>query len=382
MVLDSIRYQRGHLEVLDQLRLPFHSVYVAITSVDEAIRAIRVMRVRGAPAIAMVGILSIAVELCKAEFDSTKSLETYVKGALDSLVSARPTAVNIANARKRLVVMLESLQKETGMTVIEGIEAIYSEDLETNKLIGEEGATAISSTFPDNRAGVVLTHCNTGSLATSGYGTALGIIRSLHNNGSLEHVYFTETRPVNQGARLTSLELLNDKIPCTMVCDSAVAWLMRKQRINAVIVGNIVMIHLLPVLLNEPSSSSGADCVAMNGDVANKIGTYGIAITALHHHVPFFVAFPTTTLSMSTPTGDHVKIEMRGGNEMRRISGVMTAPVETPCWNPAFDITPSTLVTGGYVTERGLCRADGLQSLLPLQPDAEGNKPDAAAFPN
>ncbi|CDW56733.1 Methylthioribose-1-phosphate isomerase [Trichuris trichiura] len=371
MVLDSIRYQRGHLEVLDQLRLPFHSVYVAITSVDEAIRAIRVMRVRGAPAIAMVGILSIAVELCKAEFDSTKSLENYVKGALDLLVSARPTAVNIANARRRLVVLLESLQKETEFpavvtaslcSVIEGIEAIYNEDLETNKLIGEEGATAISSTFPDNRAGVVLTHCNTGSLATSGFGTALGIIRSLHHNGSLEHVYFTETRPVNQGARLTSFELLNDKIPCTMVCDSAVAWLMRKQRINAVIVG--------------------ADCVAMNGDVANKIGTYGIAITALHHHVPFFVAFPTTTLSMSTPTGDHVKIEMRGGNEMRRISGVMTAPVETPCWNPAFDITPSTLVTGGYVTERGLCRADGLQSLLPLQPEAEGNKPNAEAFPN
>uniref|UniRef100_A0A5S6QMZ3 Methylthioribose-1-phosphate isomerase n=2 Tax=Trichuris muris TaxID=70415 RepID=A0A5S6QMZ3_TRIMR len=369
MVLDSIRYRRGSLEILDQLRLPFHSVYVAIMTVDEAVRAIRIMRVRGAPAIAMVGILSIAVELSKMEFETAKALEDYVKNALDQLVAARPTAINMSNARKRLVVMLESLRKETSMPlqrmkncIMDAIESMYSEDMATNKLIGEIGAAAISSTFVESRSGVVLTHCNTGSLATSGYGTALGVIRSLHSNGSLGHVYFTETRPVNQGARLTAFELLNDKIPCTMVCDSAVAWLMRKQKINAVVVG--------------------ADCVAMNGDVANKIGTYSIAIMALHHNIPFFVVFPTTTLSISTPTGDHMVIEMRNGNEMRRISGVMTAPVNTPCWNPAFDITPSSLVTGGYVTERGVCHADGLQSLLPLQAQTESEKLNEGSLPN
>lgn len=340
MSLQAIKYENGILEILDQLLLPGQSKYVTVKGVEDGWRVINTMQVRGAPAIAIVGCLSLCVELQKEEIDSKKTLRQEVEGKLNYLVSARPTAVNMKIAADELISLVNALDKDDSVSPAEmkerflsTIEAMLEKDISDNQAIGENGTAAILSRVQGDGLVRVLTHCNTGSLATAGYGTALGVIRSLHSHKRLEHVYCTETRPYNQGARLTAFELVHEKIPSTLICDSMVAALMRARSISAVVVG--------------------ADRVAANGDTANKIGTYQIAVVAKYHGVPFYVCAPLTSIDLGIPSGDHIVIEERPDREMTHIGELRIAARGISCWNPAFDVTPASLIAG-IVTEKGV----------------------------
>ncbi|XP_063216610.1 methylthioribose-1-phosphate isomerase [Bacillus rossius redtenbacheri] len=350
MTLRSIVYENGKLEILDQLLLPNVTKYVRIGGVEEGWRAINSMQVRGAPAIAIVGCLSLAVELQKEVFNDKKIIRQEVEGKLNYLVSARPTAVNMKLAAQVLINFINELDEndtvgaeEMKRGFISAIEAMLEKDIVDNRAIGEAGAQAILAGTPEDNAVRILTHCNTGSLATAGYGTALGIVRTLHAHKRLEHVYCTETRPYNQGARLTAYELVHERIPSTLVCDSMVAALMRSRSVSAVVVG--------------------ADRVAANGDTANKIGTYQIAVVARHHNVPFYVAAPFTSIDTSIPSGEYIVIEERPDHEMTHIGEHRIAAPGIGCWNPAFDVTPAPLITA-IITERGVYKPNELQKYV------------------
>jgi len=210
--------------------------------------------------------------------------------------------------------------------------------------VGKFGADDIIKRCGHENKVTVLTHCNTGSLATAGYGTALGIIRNLQERGKLERAYFTETRPYNQGARLTGFEMVHDNIPATLICDSMVGALMKTKRIDAVV--------------------TGADRGTLNGDVANKIGTYGLAVLAQYHRVPFYIAMPTTSYDPTLKSGDDIRIEERPAVELLEVGGTRIAAPGVECWNPAFDVTPAELITGGIVTEFGVFEAKRLKEAM------------------
>nr|CAI5825656.1 unnamed protein product [Callosobruchus analis] len=302
MTLRAIRYENSNLEILDQLLLPAQSKYIQVKGVEDGWKVINKMQVRGAPAIAIVGCLSLAVELRNEKFDSKQQMRHEIEGKLNYLVSSRPTAVNMKIAAEDLIDLANQLSKDPNITLEEmkaSVEDMLTKDIADNKAIGEIGAKEILSRVSGDSLCRILTHCNTGSLATAGYGTALGVIRSLHAMKRLEHVYCTETRPYNQGARLTAFELVHDKIPATLIVDSMVAAVMKHRNITAVVVG--------------------ADRVAANGDTANKIGTYQMAVLAKYHGVPFFVAAPLTSVDLKVPSGDHIIIEERPDREMTHI---------------------------------------------------------------
>lgn len=346
MTLQSIKYTEGKLEILDQLLLPGESIYIEVKGVEDGWKAINKMQVRGAPAIAIVGSLSLAVEIYPEEFESKNRLRQEIEGKLNYLVSARPTAVNMKIAADELIGIANKLSQDENISVhdmkekfLKTIEAMLDKDILDNKAIGKHGANAILRNLTNDNALRLLTHCNTGSLATAGYGTALGIVRKLHELGKLEHVYCTETRPYNQGARLTAFELVHEKLPATLILDSMVAALMRSKNIAAVVVG--------------------ADRVAANGDTANKIGTYQIAVIAKHHGVPFYIAAPLTSIDLTIPSGDHIKIEERPKKEMTHIGESRIAAPGINCWNPAFDVTPSALITA-IITEKGVFKPENL----------------------
>lgn len=221
------------------------------------------------------------------------------------------------------------------------MESVLDDDIATNKSIGRHGAEHILQSVADKAS--ILTHCNTGSLATGGYGTALGVVRCLHGMGKLKHVYCTETRPYNQGARLTAYELVHDKIPSTLICDSMCALLMQRREISAVVVG--------------------ADRVVSNGDTANKIGTFQLAIAAKYHGVPLYIAAPVTTIDFGLKSGDEITIEERPNKEMLFVGSQRVAAEGIGCWNPAFDVTPAELITGGIITEKGVFEANNLKVL-------------------
>lgn len=353
-MLQAIRYRAGTLEVLDQLRLPHESCYVTVADAEAAWEAIHSMKVRGAPAIAMVAALGLASELSRAELpESPGELARHVRRRLDYLQTSRPTAVNLANMAAQLGQLADTLSRQEGLSVQDmcsricaEAEGMLAKDVATNRAIGRYGAEHIVANCTGGRAArlSVLTHCNTGSLATAGYGTALGVVRHLHEQGNLERAYCTETRPYNQGSRLTAYELLHDCIPATLICDSMVAALMATRRVDAVVVG--------------------ADRVTANGDTANKIGTYQLAICARHHGVPLYVASPTTTVDPGKATGKEIPIEERPAAEMTSVQGVPLAPKGIECWNPAFDVTPAELITGGIITERGVFPASRVLDCL------------------
>ncbi|XP_075231127.1 methylthioribose-1-phosphate isomerase [Lycorma delicatula] len=352
MTLEAIKYHNGKLQILDQLLLPTKLQYLAIEGVEDGWKAINTMQVRGAPAIAIVGSLSLAVELLKDNFTSKKVLRQEIEGKLNYLISARPTAVNMKTAAQSLIALANKLDADPSADVdsmrsrfVAVIEQMLDDDINDNKSIGHYGAISIinqsllsDGDSPNNNGNsdkiTVLTHCNTGSLATAGYGTALGVIRALNKRKKIERVYFTETRPYNQGARLTAYELAHENIPAILICDSAVSALMNTRRISAVIVG--------------------ADRITANGDTANKIGTYQIAVAAKYHGVPFYVAAPLTTIDLSLPSGEHIVIEERPDKEMTYIAGSRIAAPGISCWNPAFDVTPANLITGGIITNKGV----------------------------
>ena len=295
-----------------------------------------------------MGSLSIALQLRKKEFENKAALVKYVDSSFQYLLTARPTAVNIAESAKHFFEMLSNVAggesvKAAKERVVCDMEKMLADDVRANKAIGKHGACDIIKHMNGEEEAIVLTHCNTGSLATAGYGTALGVVRSLQASKRLEHVYCTETRPYNQGSRLTAYELVFENISSTLVCDSMCSLLMREKRISAVVVG--------------------ADRVVSNGDTANKIGTYQLAITAKFHSVPFYVAAPTSTIDFTLEHGNQIKIEERPSKEMFYVGGKRIAAEGIGCWNPAFDVTPAELITGGIITEHGVFAADNLLTL-------------------
>ncbi|RLV62764.1 hypothetical protein DV515_00018964 [Chloebia gouldiae] len=325
MALESLRYRRGSLEVLNQRLLPGQLRYERVGDVQRAWAAIRDMEVRGAPAIALLGCLSLAVELVggAGPQEDLGALEEFVAQKLGFLLSARPTAANLGREAERLQGWVRQRVETPGVTpqelresIIEYIEGLLEKDRRDNRSIGAHGANAI-------------------------LGGALGgrprVVRALHQRGALSRVFCTETRPYNQGSRLSALELRHDGVPVTLIADSAAAVTMRLHGVHAVVVG--------------------ADRVAANGDVANKIGTFQLAVAARHLGIPFYVAAPSSTCDPTLASGDLIPIEERPGTELTQLGGVLLAEPEVDVWNPAFDVTPHELITGGIITERGLFAA-------------------------
>lgn len=301
-----------------------------------------------------MGTLSVALELKNSAIPTVAALKELVALKFQYLLTARPTAVNIAESAKRFTQRLSGLDPSSDVDAIRDslvmdMEAMLEDDVRANQEMGKYGAEDISKHLKDSKKAVILTHCNTGSLATGGYGTALGVVRSLHSMGILDHVYCTETRPYNQGARLTAYELVHDEIPATLICDAMGALLMKVKEVSAVVVG--------------------ADRIVSNGDVGNKIGTYQLAIAASYHNIPFYVAAPMSTIDFSLSEGKQIKIEERPSSEMFCVNGQRLAAEGVGCWNPAFDVTPAALITGGIVTERGVFAANNLKSLLQMEND-------------
>jgi len=309
--VNAIRWEGDALALLDQRRLPTERSWLRLETSEAVARAIGDMVVRGAPAIAITAAYGMALAIAEGRDRAEAS---------ESLLAARPTAVNLRWALERLASIPDADVE------VEAIR-IHTEDRAINEAIGHHGGPLLS--------GGVLHVCNTGALATGGHGTALGMVRSAHASGRDLRVYAVETRPYLQGARLTTVECLAEKIPCTLITDSMAAAAMAAGRIQVVI--------------------AGCDRVAANGDVANKIGTYSLAVLARHHGLPFYVAMPTSTLDRRCPSGADIPIEERPSIELTHLAGVPIAPPEVDVWNPAFDVTPAALITA-WVTEHGLWR--------------------------
>ncbi len=311
---------RDVVRLLDQRRLPTEEVWLDLASSDEVARAIQDLTVRGAPAIGVAAAYAIAVDARRGAGPA------QLREAAERLVRARPTAVNLAWAVRRMASRIGLGAAE----LLAEAHAIRDEDEAACRTIGALGAPLLP---PRAR---VLTHCNAGALATAGYGTALGVVRAAVESGNAVTVYADETRPFLQGARLTAWELQRDGIPVTLLTDAMAGWLMSRGEISCVVVG--------------------ADRIAANGDVANKIGTYALAVLAAHHRLPFYVAAPWSTVDLDTPAGAAIPIEERSGDEVVSLGGQRIAPVGVPARYPAFDVTPAALVSA-IVTERGVARA-------------------------
>ncbi|CEI86534.1 Putative S-methyl-5-thioribose-1-phosphate isomerase [Rhizopus microsporus] len=352
--LEAIQYTRGDLRILNQLVLPHETIFETVLNIQNGHSAIKTMKTRGAPAIAIVAALSLAVDINtrfeKGEFTTVDQVVQFVQESLEYLKTSRPTAVNLFDAAAKLLTVVQDSAKgakepaDVVYAYIEAAEKMLVDDVQDNKNIGKFGADYITSNVKDKDNICVLTHCNTGSLATAGWGTALGIIRDLHASGNLKHAYCTETRPYNQGSRLTAYELVYENIPATLICDNmASALLKQNPQVQAIVVG--------------------ADRVAANGDTANKIGTYQLAITAKYHGILFIVAAPSTSIDLNTKSGADIVIEQRPAEELVTVSGVRvqdneptsirTAAEHIGVWNPSFDVTPSELISA-IVTEKGV----------------------------
>ncbi|QMV43668.1 S-methyl-5-thioribose-1-phosphate isomerase [Cohnella cholangitidis] len=344
-VLQSLRWEKGALSLLDQRLLPEETVYLRLTTPQEVWEAIRELKVRGAPAIGIAAAYGVVLGV--AEFaGSGEEWLAEVNRHAEYLATSRPTAVNLFWALDRMKAFAQDLA-QSGKTIVDANQAllaeaqlIQAEDEATNRLIGEHALTL----FQDGMG--VLTHCNAGGLATAKYGTALAPFYLALEQGIKLKVFADETRPVLQGARLTAFELQQAGVDVTLICDNMAGHVMSKGWIQAVIVGT--------------------DRVAANGDVANKIGTYSVAVLAKAHNIPFYVACPLSTIDLSTPTGADIPIEERHSDEVSMGFGKRTAPQGVAVYNPAFDITPNELVTA-IITEKGIIKApysDNLRQLF------------------
>jgi methylthioribose-1-phosphate isomerase len=323
----------GQLEILDQTRLPGALEWVACRDVATVVEAIKSLRVRGAPAIGIAGGYGLVLAAGEALRDalSAEAARAHVLARAEELATARPTAVNLRWAVERCVAVLDRLPGDApaaalGRTLLGEAQAIHAEDLELCAAIGRHGAAVLP-------AGDILTHCNTGALATGGAGTALGVLTAAWDAGRRFTVFADETRPLFQGARLTAWELVERGIPVTVLCDSAAGHLLATGRIAAVIVG--------------------ADRITACGDTANKIGTYSLALLAAAHGVPFYVAAPSSTFDLAIDSGAEIPIEERSAEEVLAPLGVRAAPAGAAAFNPAFDVTPARLIRG-IITERGV----------------------------
>ena len=335
----AIEWVYGKLRLLDQTRLPLEQITLELQHYQEVIDAIKSMKIRGAPAIGVAAAYAMAMAARDMQTQDRGEFLRSLKEAGAEISSARPTAVNITWAVKKMLEIAEA-ERDIGQMrarLLSKAKDIQEEDEQINRIMGQHG----NELMPDG--GAVLTHCNAGALATAGYGTALGVIRAGWESGKRFQVFATETRPFLQGARLTAWELVQMGIPSTLIVDSSAGLLMRKAEVDCVIVG--------------------ADRIAANGDVANKIGTYGLAVIAKENGVPFYVAAPISTIDLSLSSGDEIPIEERRPEEVTEFAGTRVAAEGIQVRNPAFDVTPHRYIAA-IVTERGVVREPYIESLM------------------
>ena len=344
-MLPTIDWQDDAIVMVDQRKLPGQEVYVRCKTPAEVARAIKTMIIRGAPAIGVAAAMGIALGMRRSAAKGTRQFAVDFNKLCDLMAATRPTAVNLFWAIERMKRSFAA-GAQAGESVDElrtrlehEARAIHDEDVQSCRAMGQHGAVLV----PENAR--ILTHCNAGALATAGYGTALGVIRAAAEQGKVTQVFADETRPFLQGARLTAWELVRDNVPTTVITESMAGPLMKRGEVDVIVVG--------------------ADRIAANGDVANKIGTYTVALLADAHKVPFYVAAPLSTIDLSTPDGEHIPIEQRNPREVTHLGSTRLAPDGAGVWNPAFDITPHRLVTG-IITERGIARAPYDESLRQL----------------
>ena len=342
-MIKTLEWTDSGVRFIDQTKLPTEETYLTCTSCEQVADAIRTMVVRGAPAIGVAAAMGLALGVKNSGAESVGELQREFDRCCELVGATRPTAVNLFWAIRRMQAKFESQKgrplPQLKQALIEEAQRMHAEDIAANQAMGRLGATLMPAT------GGVLTHCNAGALATCGYGTALGVIRSAVEQGKKIRVYADETRPFLQGSRLTAWELLKDGIPTTLISDNMAGSMMRQGKISAIVVG--------------------ADRIAANGDVANKIGTYTVAVLAKEHGVPFYVAAPFSTVDLDTPDGGKIPIEQRARQEVTHIAGRAIAPEGVAVENPAFDVTPANYVTC-IVTERGIARRPYQESLAKL----------------
>src|SRR5256714_4727723 len=341
-MLPTIAREADAVVMIDQRKLPAEEIYVRCKTAPEVARAIRTMVIRGAPAIGVAAAMGIALGMRSSTATGTQKLAAEFYKTCELMAATRPTAVNLfwaidrmkrtfaagAEAGESVEQIADRLDREA--------QAIHDEDVASCRAMGAFGALVVPA---DAR---ILTHCNAGALATAGYGTALGVIRGAIEAGKHVTVFADETRPFLQGARLTAWELVRDGIETTVITDNMAGSLMRQGGVNFVVVG--------------------ADRIAANGDTANKIGTYSVAVLAREHQIPFYVAAPLSTIDLKTPDGRHIPIEERNAREVTHVGSSQIAPDGAKIWNPAFDVTPHHLIAG-IITERGIFRAPYIESL-------------------
>ena len=345
----TIEWTEDGVRMIDQTRLPAEEVYRTCHDYGEVAEAIRSMVIRGAPAIGVAAAMGVALGVKNSRAATARELRAEFEIIADTISKTRPTAVNLFWAVKRMRdVFRNTLAAEVSESekmarararLVEEAQRILAEDIAVNEAIGRHGAPLLKD------SGTVLTHCNAGALATGGYGTALGVVRAAVEAGKKIHVFADETRPFLQGARLTAWELAKDGIPVTLITDSMAGHFMKQGQVEAAIVG--------------------ADRIASNGDVANKIGTYTLAVLARENGIPFYVAAPLSTIDMSIASGDEIPIEERSVAEVTHLAGVPMAPEDVQARHPAFDVTPHRYVTA-IITERGIAREPYTESLKAL----------------
>src|SRR5437763_5813413 len=348
-MIKTLEWTSEGVRFIDQTRLPTEEVYVLCRTYQEVADAIRDMIVRGAPAIGVAAAMGIALGMKQSSAASARALRSEFDQICQIMAATRPTAVNLFWAIRRMKEEFDAVASQTldqiKAALLQEAQQMYVEDIAANEAMGRHGAALMPS------SGGVLTHCNAGALATCGYGTALGVIRAAVEAGKQIHVFADETRPFLQGSRLTAWELTKDGIKTTLIADNMAGAMMKQGKIKAVVVG--------------------ADRIAANGDVANKIGTYTVAVLAKEHGIPFYVAAPWSTVDMNTATGDDIPIEQRSPKEVTHHGGKQMAPDGVLVENPAFDVTPSKYVTA-IITERGIAKAPYAESLTAFERAVHG----------
>jgi len=340
--IKTIEWQNGQVRLIDQTKLPYKLEYVDITSSNQMGEAIRDMIVRGAPAIGIAGAFGLVLGAMEiADFQDKMSFLSKLENIGDYLKSVRPTAVNLMWAIDKQLNFAKSLNHNNPADLIRELTQnairMHGEDIEINKKIGKYGAEVVP------KGAGILTHCNAGALATVGYGTALGVIRAAFEKDPTVQVFADETRPRQQGARLTTWEMVTDNIPVTLITDGMCGYFMKKGMIDFVV--------------------TGADRIAANGDTANKIGTYTVAIAAKAHNIPFYIAAPLSTIDISISSGDEIPIEERDSEEVTHINGHRICPEGVNIINPAFDVTPASYIEG-IITEVGILKPDYKESIV------------------
>jgi methylthioribose-1-phosphate isomerase len=342
-MIQTLEWTEQGVRFIDQTKLPTEEVYVTCTTHHQVAEVIRNMVVRGAPAIGVAAAMGIALGVQNSKSQNTHDFKSELDEVCETIRQTRPTAVNLFWAIRRMRNKFEAAANkplpEIKRELVEEAKRMHAEDVAANQAMGRHGATLMPS------SGGVLTHCNAGALATAGYGTALGVIRAAVEQGKKIHVYADETRPFLQGSRLTAWELMKDGIPTTVISDNMAGAMMKQGKIGAIVVG--------------------ADRIAANGDVANKIGTYTVAVLAKEHGIPFYVAAPISTVDLETLHGSEIPIEQRAPTEVSHIAGKQMVPEGVQIENPAFDVTPSKYVAA-IITERGIARAPYTESLRAL----------------